>query len=235
MTTPAMKLHTKTTSRQKAISTCSGFTLIELILALGLGSLCVAVFSNGFLEISKSSYFVQQSATRSSLMRSIRSSVLDHRAFMITATRDPLVHAVVTNNFSAVGGTLNTNQFYDISLYDSSGTRIAGTQINPVLYMADGSTCPAGLTFGNGPCVIAATSTMMVEGLPDSDHMNMMSSVLTLPIIGYTTPSYPSGSPSLRAELLLISYEVKISTKHGHIVRKTARGSVFINVKDLGF
>jgi prepilin-type N-terminal cleavage/methylation domain-containing protein len=224
----------KNFSLLKSFRNQNGFTLLEMAVALGVSVLSVVLFSGGFLTISKSSYFVQQTATRNSLLRMIRNSLMDHRAFQITANNDPMVHAIVTNDFSATGSIL-TNHFYDISIYTSAGLRISGTTNNPVHYMVDGTACPAGVNYTEGQCVIEVTSTVMAEGVPDFHNLDAMVSVASLPVVGYSTPSYPTGSPSLRAELILVNFEIKIFTKDNAIERKPSRGSVFINLRDLGF
>jgi len=214
----------------------SGFTLIEMIVAAGLCTIAVCLFSTGFLSVINSAFFAQETLTRNDLSRTFKNAVLDRRAFQVTANAsdNPIIKAVITNDFSATG-SIYTNQFYDMSIYDSSGLKLTGPPGSPVYYMVDGSICPPAVPYGAGSCIISATSTFMVQGLPDYDSFDRMSSVATLPITGFVSVNYPSGIPSLRADFILVGFQIEFHPKPGILDRKPAKVSIFVNVDDLGF
>jgi hypothetical protein len=229
MTLRALQILTKKKTTWRTLLSRRGYTLIETLLALGMMAVGIVVFSSAFLIVTNSSFFIQESVTRDELFRTIKNAIADRRAFQVTSVNNPFVNALVTDDYSATGPIL-TNQFYDISIYDAAGLRIAGTTLNPVYYRVDGSICPATLTFGLGDCLISATASFMVEGIADWSSFHRMSSVISLPVTGY-----PLGSPTMRPELFLVNFVIKFFPKQGVVDKKPAKGSVFLNVRDLGF
>jgi hypothetical protein len=216
------------------LQTTEGFSLVGVLLSLVLGLISATLFSMGFLLVTKSSYFVQQTATRTELHRACKNAVLEPRALLQTAAMNPYLDAVLRDDFAGTG-PVNTNQFYPLSLYDAAGTRVAGTDVDPVYYRIDGTVCPPTMGFGNGDCLISVTASFMAEGLPSGLHYRYLSSVNTLPVSGYTTVEYPVSSPGLKAELVLVVFEINFFQKPGTVPRKPDKGSTFINLRDLGF
>ena len=225
---------TKFKARLRALRSQRGFTLIEILIAIGISMVAAILFLSGMLLLSNSSFFVQETLLRSDLSWVLKSAIMNHNALQKTANHNPLIQAVISNDFTATGA-INTNQFYDLSLYDSSDLQIAGTSLAPVLYTIDGAFCAPGLAYGQGNCVVSAISSFMVQGLPSASNLDRMSSVATLPIPGFTSPSFPAIAPSLRADFIFINFDISFFAKPGTIIRKSAKGSVFINMADSGF
>lgn len=223
---------------RKSVLHSRGFTLVELMISIGISTIAAVLFSAGYLSIMKSSFFTQETMTRKELTRLIKNALSDRRSLLMTAFKNPNLNSVIQNDFAATG-PLACNQFYALAIYDSSGLMLSGPSLpspgSPVLYMLDGTACPAGMNFGDGNCVVAVTSSFMFQGVPNAGSMDRLVSVSSLPIPGHGSPSYPGNPPGLKAEFILVNFKIDFFPKPGMIDRKASQISVIINLQDLGF
>ncbi len=225
--------------RFKRLKSVRGFTLIEMLIALGISVMAVLAFSGAIQVVMNSDFFVQGTVTRNELARILKNAVMDHRSFKKTVEHDVKLTAIVANDYST-SGPISTNVFYDFSIYDFSDMKLSGPLDvpgdPPAYYMIDGSHCPAGVVAGQGSCAFRVTSRFMVEGPADRGSLDRMVPVASLPVVGYTTsPNLPLSTPCLRAEFIMVSFQIEFANKPGIIERKPTRVSVLISLDDLGF
>lgn len=205
----------------------NGFSLVELMVALSLLMIGIFGFANGFLNVTNSSFFLQETLTRTELNRKIKNTLSDVRSLRTTvmAADNHQLKAAALNDFTGCVSSLNTHQFYDVSIYDSSGFKIVGPSSSPVYYTYQGFACPTGSTYGQGDCVVKVTSQFMIQSVPQTGSFDRM-----------VTPAvHPSGYAQIKPEFIFITYNITFFDKPGVPKRKDANGAVFLNIADLGF
>jgi hypothetical protein len=205
-----------------------GFTLMEMMVGVGIGSFGIFLFSTAIIQIRNLSNQVEYSAARSELASIIRKAILDRRALSQTVENNPVVKAIVKNDFTGAVSSVNSGEPYGINVYDASGNKIAGAAADsthptasPVYYTMDGLPCPE---LRVGRCFISVTASFLIQGHPQwGTHHGVE-----------PTPTYPAWSPSLRPDFMQIHYMIVYDEQAPGIFRKPIEGTVFIGFDDLG-
>jgi len=205
-----------------------GFTLMEMMVGVGIGSFGILLFSSAIIQSRNLSHQVEYSAVRSELASMVRKAILDRRALLRTVENNPAVKAVVKNEFTGTISSVNSGEVYGIALFDASGNKIAGAAADnthltasPVYYTLDGLPCTQ---FRVGRCFISVTASFLIQGHPQwGTHHGVE-----------PTPTYPAWSPFLRPDFMQIRYTITSDEKTPGIFRKPIEGTVFIGFDDLG-
>lgn len=206
----------------------NGFTLMEMMVGLAIGCLGIFIFSSAVLKAQSSEAWVETSAARGELALAVRRTILDRRSLTVTVAMNPVLKAVVHNDYSGAVSSANSGQFYGIDLYDSSQKKIAGADADathptasPVYYTTDGYPCA---TLGVGKCFISVKASFMFQGHPVySSYHDVVPTV-----------SYPAWDSRLTPDFLQFNYSIVYDDATPGITRKPVEGSVFINYDDLG-
>lgn len=202
-----------------------GFTLIEAVIGLVIGVIGVLIFSSGVLSVFNSANFFKTTITRDELALTIRRALINPKAFKVTVANNPVIKAVVTNDYSTFGDVFS-NQVYGIYVYDVSGMQLTGASLDsdsaedPRYYTNEGFPCDSP---GVGPCRFKITASFMIQGSPLWASPNSV-----VPTAKY--PSWP-GAPG--PDFMIISYSLEILNHVDDIERKPLTGSVFISLDDL--
>lgn len=202
-----------------------GFTLMEVVISLVIGVIGVLIFSSGVLSVLQSADFFKTTITRDELALTIRRALINPKSFKITANNNPVMKAVVTNDYSTFGDVYS-NQVYGIHVYDVSGMQLTGASADhdsaedPRYFTNEGFPCS---TPGSSSCRVKITASFMIQGSPLWASPNSV-----VPTAKY--PSWP-GAPG--PDFMLISYTIEILSDADEIERKPLTGSVFISLDDL--
>lgn len=216
------------TKGRQGLSAPAGFTLIEILVSLGIGTFGILAFSFAILSIMKSGEEMKTNVSRSEIAQMLRRSVLDRRALALTVQNNPVLKAVVTNDFTGPVSSVNSGEIYGIDVFDSSMTRIAGASsdnthpaANPVYYTLDGAICT---NLGLHPCYISVTASFSIQG-----HSRLGTFHGLEP-----TTTYPAWDPHLRPDFLTIHYQITLDSSAPGIARKPIRSSTLFSIDDLG-
>jgi len=205
-----------------------GFSLIEMLLALAIGMIGIFIFSLAVIKSYHSYSSVEFAVAHSDLTIGIRRALLDRRALEKTVALNPVLKAVVENNYSGPVTQSTNHQVYGIDLYDANGLKITGADqdatnltATPVYYTLDGFPCT---TLGVGRCFVSVKSSFILQGHPRMGTFKNLE----------PTATYPSWDPRLKPEFIQINFVIEYDPAAPRIVRKPVFGSVFYSLNDLG-
>ncbi len=206
-----------------------GFTLIEMLIGLAIGVIGVLLFSSAMLKARNSYTQIEYTGARSELVMVIRAAVLDRRALSITAQNNPVMKALVENNFTGPVTSVSSHQTYGVDLYNNTGQKISGADIDsthsvatPVYYTMDGVIC---VTPGTQGCFVSVKTSFSIQGHPRVGTYHNIE----------PTPVYPAWSSLLRPDFIQLNYIIEYDPSAPGIARKPMEGSVFFAFEDLGF
>jgi prepilin-type N-terminal cleavage/methylation domain-containing protein len=219
------------TKSRKFLLAQGGFSLMEMIVAISIGTGAILIFSSGVLATLNSVDFVQASATRDEIAFTIRRTILDHRSFKVSIEQNPVIKAITSLDFSGPVKQVYSGQPYGITLYDRSGvTVLAGpgddgtNPEQPVYYKIDGSPCT---TPGVNKCLLAVTILFSIQGNPQYKEPPLHT---IIPMAVYPTWA----GKNVKPDFMQFDYKIDFldDGKNG-IARKNLTGSVFIDFEDM--
>lgn len=199
-----------------------GFTMIEVLIGLGIALIGLLIFSTGVLSTLKSAEFLKSQSSREEISQSIRRAIIDRKALQKTILANPIFGTLATGS----GPDVYSSVDYGIQILDASGMVISGAGADstrletPVYYTTEGYTCT---TPAVAKCLIKVTSHFFIQGMPrytSTDHM--------VPI-----DRYPAWNSALKPEFLVIKYRIEQLPSAHQIERKPIEGSVFLTFEDM--
>jgi prepilin-type N-terminal cleavage/methylation domain-containing protein len=169
-----------------------GFTLIEIVVALGIASIVFLAAGLLLNTFNQNSTYVQAMQTRNSLLSSIKS--LGSTLSVIQNSANAPENAVLKQCLSGAGCVASAIPT-PVSIYQTSIEVTNGTPISPRFYSVNGLPCPPSLTFGNPECPLQVTTGYVFQ-CPANPPLQML------------PPLNCSGPP----DFLQISYSVSQAT-----------------------
>ncbi len=159
----------------------SGFTIVEILLGLGIGTLALMAASTALLTLQSRSLQIALSQARSEIIFNVRQTSWEPRALQQTIQKNPNIQkcfpATISWTTPVPAGNSSppdcpSNTTFGVTLYDNNGLALSGPGIDaagnparPAYYTSIGGPCT--LAPGGGSnCAFAVTTTFETLGQP---------------------------------------------------------------------